>query len=80
MCDELIKLLNHFDKAPDWHGIEDRTFAKQGLINWTHMKRNAVEMIVEAHMKVFRKSLLNDDLRFKVDEYEDGISVGLFDK
>ena len=66
LSSELVKLLIHFDKPPeDWSGVEDRELAKNNLLNWTRMKRNSVEMIVEAYMSVFEKRLLSGNLKFE---------------
>ena len=49
------------------------------------MKRNSVEMIVEAYMSVFEKRLLSENLKFKEKELYDELrsesskAVGLFD-
>lgn len=44
------------------------------------MKRNSVELIVDAYMKAYKKPLLTDDLKFNTGEDDDGFSSGLFAK
>ena len=86
LSSELVKLLSHFDMPPeDFSRVEDREQAKNSLLNWTRMKRNSVEMIVEAYMSVFEKRLLSENLKFKEKEFydehgsESSKAVGLFD-